>query len=258
MLRKILIFIVILLMPTIINAKVELSLNTINSRPNETVELDLNIKNNEGIGYFNCEIVFDNNKVEYIDSKILGLENALLKEIVLNIDNNLSFYAITIDENKLIDDNDKILNIKFKIKDHISGDIPITIENVSIGKDENIEYDYVVKNGLIHVLNQETVSKDSSINLNSEISSNVNEKDIVWSSTNPDVGNINDGKLSFYKSGKTTVVGKLNDEIIYEKEFIVNNPIKHMSIYILLAILLVIIIFIVIYLIKRKNKKKFN
>ena len=238
--------------------KIEFSLNDVNISNEKEIEINLNIKNNPGFGYLGLQVEFNQEKLEYVSSEIVGMKNALMKGADINKDGNLSVYALQVSDKKLIDDNGTILKIKLKVKkDFYTTDVNLT--NVSIGKDENQTYEFNIDNSKVKMKLEEKSAESDTKNLEKEVSEyikdeNIDYKDIEWSSSNENVGKIDqNGNIKFNKSGKTTITGKVDDKVVFEKTYeIKNNNFIYFIIFIPIVIVLIII---AICLIIRKRKK---
>ena len=247
-----------LILPYIVLAKdkVEFTLNDVNITNEKEVEINLNIKNNPGFGYLGLQVEFDQEKLEYVSSEIVGMKNALMKGADINKDGNLSVYALQVSDKKLIDDNGTILKMKLKIKkDFYTTDINLT--NVSIGKDENQPYEFNITNSKVKMKLEEKSAENDTKNLEKEVTEyikdeNIDYKDIEWSSSNENVGKIDqNGNIKFNKSGKTTVTGKVDDKVVFEKTY----EVKNINYFIIFIPIVIVLIIIAIWLIIRKRKK---
>ncbi len=250
---------VFMIFPILVMAdgKMEFVLNKEQSTSEEEIEISLELKNNPGFGYLGVEIVFDQDKLEYISSSVVGMPNAILKGASLNNEGNISVYALQVDIDKLIDDNDIILNATFKKKEEFLN-TTISLENISIGKDENNPIEYTIKNLEIKNDIKEDVTLKESKSLKEEVSSYLDEdvkyEDIEWKSTNEDVVEIIDGKIVFKKAGDATVIGQVAGKTVFEKQFSVKKEFNYL--YIVIPVAMLVIGLGAIIFIKRKNKKK--
>ncbi len=235
--------------------KMEFSLNEEVNTNEEEVEINLSLKNNPGFGYLGLEISFDQEKLEYVSSQVTGMANALLKGAELNEDGNVSVYALQVNANKLIKDNDKIVKIKFKIKKEFLK-TTISFQNVSVGQDEKTPIAYTTKNLELKKELKENVVLEDTKSLKDEVSNyldnDTNYEDIKWQSTDEDVVEIVDGNIVFKNPGNATIIGQIAGETIYEKQFLVKKEFNYLLLIIPIAIG---IVGLVIILIKKRNDK---
>ena len=257
--------IIFMVLPVIVLAedKIELSLNNVDVTNEKEIEVNLTIKNNPGFGYLGLEVEFDQEKLEYVSSEIIGMKNSLMKGADINKNGNLSVYALQISDKKLINDNGKILTIKFKLKDDFYTTL-INLTNVSIGKDENNPFEYDIKSSEVTKQLKENISKNSSKSLEKDVEKYIKEEDIAyedieWSSSNDKVAKVDkDGNIKFNNNGKTTITGKIDDKVVFEKTYTVKNNFNYFIL--LIPLIIVLIIIIILYIIKKrkmsnKNKK---
>ena len=256
--KKIIVCLVIFMLFPLVSLadeKMEFILNEEVNDNDEEVEINLSLKNNPGFGYLGLEIVFDQEKLEYVSSQVTGMANALLKGAELNEEGNISIYALQVNSNKLINDNDKIVKIKFKIKEEFLN-TKIDFQNVSVGKDENTPIAYTTKSIELKKELKENVILEDKKSLKDEVSNFISEdtkyEDIKWKSTNEDIVEIDDGNIVFKNPGKATIIGQINDETIYEKQFLVKKEFNYLLLIIPIAIL---IIGLIIFLVKKKKEK---
>ena len=134
--KKIILFFMFLLFPIMINAdeKTIFSLDEVTASSGNNVTINLNLQNKQKFGVLTARIHFDNSKIEYVSSELKGLKSGTIKGTDDNNDKGLvAIYAISLNQKKLMADNGNILTIEFKIKDDVSGDIPIELEIVDFG-----------------------------------------------------------------------------------------------------------------------------
>lgn len=243
--------------------KIQFSLNDIVINSEEEINVELSISDNPGFGYLGLEIAFDENNLEYISSDLTGFDNALMKGAVINNDNNLSVYALQVDNSKLITDNGAVLKIKFKRKSNfLKTDLKII--NISVGKDENTAYDYEVKDSEIKMKIEEKVNINDTVNVEEEINQYLEDKeidshDIEWSSDNENVLEIDEnGNVLFKNQGTATIKGILDDQVIYEKTYVVKNKSNYYVPIIFIFIFILVLICILGFIMIRKRSKLKN
>lgn len=261
--RKILFWLLLFLFPFCVHAadKTIFSLNEVTASPGNKVTINLNIDNKEKFGVLTARIHYDKTKLDYDSHNLLGLKNGVLRGADNNADKGLVvLYGITLSDKKLMTDNGKILEVVFTVKEDVSEDIPLELEIVDFGIDENKNLEYEKKDGIIHIKgNVVNVKPDDKPSFNDDLKEelkkqDVDENDIIITSSDEDVATIDEnGNIQFKKDGNVTIEAKDKDgKVVYAKEYLVNNK-KKISykpfIYIGLAIIAILIL-----LIMRKKK----
>lgn len=210
--------------------KIEFKMNEITVNTHEEFVVSLHLEHNPGFGVLSSTIVYDQEKLEFVSSEILGLSNAILKGAEKNLDGNISFFALTVRESKLMEDNGKILTLTFRVKEAVKEDTEIQLIIDNFGKNETSNYDFVVQNGIVHFANKVIVKSDEE--LKEELPSYVQDKEIVWKSSNEDIAIVDaEGHVIFKKDGDVIITAEANGEIILKKDYSVNSetPVQKLS-----------------------------
>lgn len=258
---KILIILIILLFTSNVKAeeKTVFSLSNIKTSSGAEVTIRVNMKNNPKFELLGFKIYYDSSKLEYISCGINGFSNAMLKDCNINKDKDITFYALTMytEDNKLMNDTGDIVDIKFKVKDNVKNDIPLSLDITDFGKTDTEPLDFDIINGKIEISGD---IESKSVNEKDNLSHNITEKkDIDWESSDKSVATVDsNGEVKFKDNGNVTITATDSDgNIIYEKTYLVNNKIKgNYTKYILIgASCLIIIATVILIIIKRKKKK---
>ncbi len=267
--KKILFWFLLFLFPLCVHAADEtiFSINEVTASPGNNVKVVLNVKNSQDFGVLTARIHYDKTKVTYVSHDLKGLKNGILR----GADNNTEkgfvvLYGITLSTNKLMNDNGKILEIEFLVNDNATGDMPLEIEIVDFGVDENTTLKYKKNDGTIHIKNDVTNVKPSeqkevTNNFKEELKKNdVKDEDITITSSDEDVATVGeDGNIEFKNDGNVTIEAKDKDgNVVYSKEYLVNNHISKVNKKLLYGIGagVLLLIVLLILLIRRKNGKK--
>ena len=256
--KKIILFLGLLLFPFMVYAdkKTTFSLDTISAKSGSNVTINFNVKDNPAFGVLTAKIHYDITKLEFVDSSVNGLKKAVLK----GADNNSSkglvaLYAITL-SGKLTDTGN-LYTVEFKIKDGVKDNIPLTLEIVDFGEDENTPLEYDKVDGMI-VLdeNVRTVSKEKKESILSEFKDIVREKEIkedevTFSSSDDNKATVDqDGNVTFKGDGNVTIVAKDdNGNVVFSKDYFVKKKLNKFAKYkwpIIIGISLVLLIIIII------------
>lgn len=264
--KKKILFIIIVLISFSLNVEAAetttFSIADIDASAGEDITVSVNMKNNPKFGLLGIKVNYDTNKLTYDSCSINGFDNAMMKGCDPNKDGDIVFYALTIyeEEDKLLDDTGDIFDIKFKINDDVTEDIPLELNITDYGETANTKLEYNLENGNIKLSNNIiSESVNSKVDLSKEIPKEYKEDKIIWKSSNQEIATVDDeGNITFKKDGNVTITATTDDgEVILEKKYRSNKEIKdnNYKIYIIIGIILIIslVIFIVI---KRKKKKK--
>lgn len=264
--KKIFILVLLFLFPLCVYAADEtvFSVNEVTASPGNNVKITLNLNNKQKFGVLTGRIKYDKNKLTYVSHELSGLKNGMLKGAENNEEKGLvAIYGITLSASKLMNDNGNILSIEFKIKDDVTEDIPIEIEIKDFGVDEEKSLPYKVNNGIIHIKsNVSSVKKEDNekaVNdLKEELKKKeVKEDDITITSSDEDVATVDEnGNIEFKNDGNVTIEAKDKEgNVVYSKDYLVNNKVKKINKYIKPIIYIGLsIIAIIIILITRKKK----
>ena len=230
------------------------TVSSINANPGDEVTISINLNNSSKYNTIGMFIPLNTLMVEYVSCKINGFSDASMKNCGYNPKNEVTFYALQADGD-LLNDNGNILDIKLKVKENITEDIPLSIRINSFDKNsEKLEYDII--SGVIKLNGEvKTTSVDSKEELGKEV-----DGEVEWSSTNDDVAKVDsNGNVSFKEIGNTTIVAKdKNGKTVYEKSYQVNKKekfsiIKYLIIVAILLAIIGIIYVIIIAIIKKKK-----
>ena len=222
----------------------------------ETITVKLEINDNPSFGILGATLDYDETKLEYKSSKIIGLDNAFMKDY----DNNngqVMMYAFCIDRDSLMDDTGNIFEVEFEVISEEVEKSKIKLEITDFAIDETETLNYTTKDSTI-TINQEieTVSSSESISLKDEIESET-EEIVEWKSSNSDVAKVDEnGNVTFKKNGDVTITATSNDNIIFEKNYKVNNKGFNNILMTIGGIIIgvIIIALATFYIIKRKKK----
>lgn len=222
----------------------------------ETITVKLEINDNPSFGILGATLDYDETKLEYKSSKIIGLDNAFMKDY----DNNngqVMMYAFCIDRDSLMDDTGNIFEVEFEVISEEVEKSKIKLEITDFAIDETETLNYTTKDSTITINRKtETVSSSESISLKDEIEGQ-DEENIKWHSSNTDVATVDEnGNVTFKNNGEVTITATSNDNIIFEKDYEVDNKGSNNTLMIIGGIIVgvIIIALITFYIIKRKKK----
>ena len=246
--------------------KTSFSLSDVSSAPGSTVTIRFNISKNPEFGVLTARVKFDHSKLEYVSGKLNAFSGASIKGIDKNKSKGLvAIYAISIGD-KFKDTGD-IAVMEFKINDSIreSVDIPLEVEIVDFGVDDEQTLAYDVKNGIIHVNGAvDTVTQDSKESLTKKIKEKLEEEkknndDVTWESSNDDIAKVDDGVVEFKEDGNVTVQAKDKDgNVVYSKDYYVKgkNVNKNNNIVYYVLVIGIVIILFGLFIWRKKWKRK--
>lgn len=242
--------------------KTVFSLSNIKASSGEEVTITVNIKNNPKFELLGFKVYYDSSKIEYVSCGINGFSNAMLKDCNINKDKDITFYALTMytEEDKLMDDTGDIVDIKFKIKDNVKNDIPLSLDITDYGKTDTEPLDFDIINGKIEISGD---IESKIVNEKDILSDKITEKkDITWESSDKSIATVDSsGNVNFKDNGNVTIKALDKDgNIIYEKTYLVNNKIKvsYTKYFVVGIILLIIISIVILVIVKRKKKNEKN
>lgn len=221
----------------------------------ETITVKLEINDNPSFGILGATLDYDETKLEYKSSKIIGLDNAFMKDY----DNNngqVMMYAFCIDRDSLMDDTGNIFEVEFEVISEEVEKSKIKLEITDFAIDETETLNYTTKDSTITINRKtETVSSSENISLKDEIEGQ-DEEDIKWHSSNTDVATVDEnGNVTFKNNGEVTITATSEDNIIFEKNYEVDNKGSNNTLIIGGILVGVIIIALAtFYIIKRKKK----
>lgn len=222
----------------------------------DVITVKLKVNNNPSFGILGAILDYDETKLEYKSSKIIGLDNAFMKD-----DNNnngkVIMYAFCINRDSLMNDTGDIYEVEFEVISEEVEKSKIKLEITDFAIDETETLNYTTKDSTI-TINQkiETVSSSESISLKDEIESET-EEIVEWKSSNSDVAKVDEnGNVTFKKNGEVTITATSEDNIIFEKNYKVNNKGFNNTLMTIGGIIIgvIIIALATFYIIKRKKK----
>ena len=171
------------------------SISNIDASAGEDITVSVNMKNNPKFGLLGIKVNYDTTKLTYDSCSINGFDNAMMKGCDPNKDGDIVFYALTIyeEEDKLLDDTGDIFDIKFKINDDVTEDIPLELNITDYGETANTKLEYNLENGNIKLSNNIiSESVNSQVDLSKEIPKEYNEDKIIWESSNQKIATVDD------------------------------------------------------------------
>lgn len=187
-----------------------ITVGSYNAYIGEKITIPVNLSNNEGVSFLGFKIEFDTESLEYVDSKINGLENAQLKEIDINDKNIITLYALTIDEEKTINDNGEIATLTFKVKeDAKSSEIKINVTDYGNANLEQLERNS--SNGNVKIL----IKMDSGEKIQIEKDDNV----ASFETSDSNIATVDEeGNINFKKNGEVTIISRDKEGNILEEK----------------------------------------
>lgn len=225
----------------------------------DTITVKLKINNSPSFGILGAKLDYDETKLKYVSSKIIGLDKAMMKD---NTESNgiVMMYAFCIDKDNLMDDTGNIFEVKFKIISKEKEQSKIELEITDFAIDEVEPLNYTTKDSTI-TINQETktVSVSDFTSLKDEIDSQI-EGNIEWKSSNTSVATVDEnGNVTFKNSGDVTITAISDDKVVFEKEYEVADKEKNNHIFFItvgICFCVIIIVVVSFFIVKRKKKNE--
>ena len=210
----------------------------------EEITISVSIKNNAGFNYIGFKLEYDTTSLEYVDSRIIGLDDFELKQITNNSNNKIVMYAISLADS-LMKENGEIAKIKFKVKENAkTSDLKIDVTDYGVSSGEAIKFDF--KNGKVTISNANKVGDTLDTKDDFEVE---NPSDYKWESSDNSVASVSeDGKITFKKDGDVTITQKDKDgNVINSKVYkISNNQNKNENENNLTYIIIIIVVIIIL------------
>ena len=261
--KKLLFLLLLLFLYVPVNAEenAHFQVKSIKAEPNQEVTISITLNNSPSYQALSLEMPLNQKQVEFISCDTNGFSKATMSNCAMNPNNNLIFYAFTMnsDEKSLLNAFGEIITLKLKILDKVKSDIPLTLKVTSFNKNETESIPYDVEIGYIRIAGDISLKV---INEEEKLGGEVSNKDVKWESSDEKVATIDkDGNVKFNESGNTTIsaVDK-NGNVIYQKTFLVNksnyNKIRNIIGIIVGIIVLSSGIFVITYIIKKKKKDR--
>lgn len=222
----------------------------------DTITVKLKISSNPSFGILGVKLDYDETKLEYESSKIIGLDNAMMKDATES-KGVVTLYAFSIDKDKLMDDTGNIFEVQFKILSDEAEKSKIKLEITDFAIDEVETLEYIANDGIVTIeKSKDKVSTSDTVSLKDEI----DKSKVQWKSSNSDIAVVDEnGNVTFKKNGDVTITATDGEDIIFQKEYRVDDNKKddklNNNIFIIGCISFVIILGIGAYIIKRKNGK---
>ena len=224
----------------------------------DTITVKLKINSNPSFGILGAKLDYDETKLEYESSKIIGLDNAMMKDAAES-KGVVTLYAFSIDKDKLMDDTGDIFEVQFKILSDESEESKIKLEITDFAIDEVESLRYTANDGIVAIeKSKNKVSTSDTISLKDKI----DKQKVQWKSSNSDIAVVDEnGNVTFKKNGDVTITATDGEKVIFEKEYRVDDNKKdnkqNNNIFIIVCVSLVVILGIgVFYIIKNKNEKR--
>jgi hypothetical protein len=225
--KKILFFILLylLLIPNVFaEEKTVFSIDSKNSSPGKDITISVYMKNNPSYELVSFELPLDTNLVEFKKCVVNGFEDATMKSCEINPYNKIIFYAFTIntEEDSLLTQTGKLVDIHLKIKDKADKDIPLALKITGFGKDADKPIDYEVESGFIRIAGD---IKTKKINEIEELGKEVGEQSVIWESSDEETAIVDpEGNVEFKGGGNATIVAKdVEGNVVYKKNYFVNT-----------------------------------
>lgn len=189
----------------------------------EKIVVPITIKNNPGCSYLGIKVSYDENGLEYIDSKLKGLENADMKNIQKD-DNVITLYAISFQEDKSMDDNDVIAEITFMVKEKATTST-LRVDVTDFGGNDLVDYEFRENDGIIRIVDKRLSNTKEDL---TQYLSPSTDAVIIWKSMDEDIAEVDErGQVFFSNQGTTTITGIDSDgNIVVEKEYTVVDEVK--------------------------------
>ena len=184
-----------------------------NANKGDEIIIPINIKNNIGFTFIGFKLTFDTNSLEYIDGTIKNLDEFEIKQVALNDKKKVVFYAITLTSDKMMKDDNQLLELKFKVlEDAKNSDLNLLVTDY--GDSDLNQFKYEVENGKVTILNNVVVGDSENLNPSQE-------ENVTWESSDNTKATIDEfGNVTFKDTGEVTInkknnKGKIIDSKIY-------------------------------------------
>ena len=244
----------------------------------EKIVVPVTIENNPGCSYLGIHIYYDTNSLEYVSSKLKGLSNSDMKDIV-NSNDVITLYAMAFTEGKSINDNGVVAEITFTVKENAKTST-LRMEVTDFGGEDLVDYEFNQNDGTIRIADKKDLN--TSEDLTQLVPPNTNGE-VIWKSKDENIATVDDkGNVTFSNEGNTTITGLDKDgNVVIEKDYTVVDQNKKETekkqeekkkedtkekekkqerenslIYILIALGTILIICLVTILLKHKLKNK--
>jgi len=182
----------------------------------EKIVVPITIENNPGCSYLGIHVYYDMNSLEYVDSKLKGLENADTKDIVRSED-MITLYAMAYSENKSMNDNGVIAELTFNVKENAMTST-LRIEVTDFGGEDLVDYKFIENEGIVRINDKK--APNTKEDLTQSIPS-YTEGDVTWKSSDENIATINEqGEVTFSNEGTTTITGTDSEgNVVVEKDY---------------------------------------
>jgi len=184
----------------------------------EDIVVPITIKNNPGCSYLGIHIYYDTNSLEYVNSKLKGLSNSDMKDIVHSND-VITLYAMAYTEGKFMNDNGVVAEITFHVKENAINST-LRMEVTDFGGEDLVDYEFNQEDGMIRIGNKK--EPNTKEDLKAELPPSSNEV-TTWSSNDESIAAVDEnGNVTFSNEGTTTVTGLDKDgNVVIEKDYTV-------------------------------------
>ncbi len=213
----------ILLIPNVYAEELPtISVGSFDAYIGEKIVVPITIKNNQGCSYLGIKINYDDSSLDFLDSKIKGLENADLKDIQRDED-VITLYAMAFQDNKTMKDNGVIAELSFQVKENAVTS-ELRLEVTDYGGEDLVDFDFRQENGIIRIAERKVTNSTEDLTQSLPSSEGV----VTWKSSDESVTSINEeGIATFSKEGTSKITGLDSDgNIIIEKEYSVVDETK--------------------------------
>lgn len=197
-----------------------ISLSDAHGNLNDTIKVNLNIKDNDEYGLLGVKLDYDETKLEYKDAKINGLKNAFMKDVD-EAKGVVTMYALSLDKKRLMNDSGDILEVEFKIISDKNETSNIKVDVTDYAIDENTSLDYTTKDSVITIGN--VVTKNSKTSVKDKTTDN----NVTYKSSDENIATVDkDGNVTFHEDGDVTITAQKDDEEILKKDYKVDSKLK--------------------------------